>query len=45
MLYESFNLRKEDYGEDFFTSRFDGEIVRGKRGGNGVSHLFQIIVW
>jgi len=28
MLYEKFDLRKEDYGADFFTSRISDEIVQ-----------------
>src|SRR3989338_7224003 len=28
MLYETFNANKESFGEDFFTSRLDNEIVR-----------------
>lgn len=28
MLYETFNANKESFGEDFFTSRLDDEIVR-----------------
>ena len=26
MLYETFNANKESFGQDFFTSRLDGEI-------------------
>ncbi len=28
MLYETFNANKESFGEDFFTSRLDDEVVR-----------------
>lgn len=28
MLYETFNANKESFGEDFFTSRLDDEIIR-----------------
>lgn len=28
MLYETFNANKESLGEDFFTSRLDGEVVQ-----------------
>ncbi len=28
MLYETFNANKESFGEDFFTSRLDDEVVQ-----------------